>query len=880
MEEKILQFGEGNFLRAFIDSFIDQLNEAKLFNGKIVVIQPIEQGMADIINQQKGRYSVLLRDANEQSTREVTSISRVINPYRDYEEYIETAKNPSLRFVISNTTEAGIAFEKSDRLSDEPPSSFPGKLTALLYERYKFFDGDASKGFIFIPCELIDDNGIMLKKTILQTAQNWDLPDGFTEWLHQANHFTNTLVDRIVTGHPKEETDDPLLVAAEPFHFFAIETQEDAVINELNEKLPFAKLGLNVVICPDVSPYKTRKVRILNGAHTMSALAAYLSGIETVGEMMADPLFADFLQKGIFDEILPYLDLDKKDIEEFASSVLTRFRNPYIEHKLISIALNSEAKFEVRVLPSILAYFRKKGELPKHLCFSYAALVAFCGEVYYKELDEIPGFTDITQGFLKDIKKLGMRTALANMMQSKLTINQLDNVAVSIKDGHKTAICDIAAGELVIKYGYPIGSATQNIAQGEHVHSHNLKTNLSGLLDYEYKPQLTETIAQEGTFMGYLRKNGSVGIRNEIWIINTVGCVNKPAERIATLSRKKYGTEEIYNFDHPYGCSQLGEDHLNTQKILRGMVNHPNAAGVLVFGLGCENNTIDSFKEILGEYDPERVKFLTAQDHEDEISKGVELIGELVAYANTFSRSLVAISNLCIGLKCGASDGFSGITANPLAGAISDKLIAHGGTALLSEVPEMFGAETLLMNRAVNKEVFEQTVALINNFKKYFNAHGQEIYENPSPGNKEGGITTLEEKSLGCTQKGGTSNVEGVLEYGEKPVRSGLHLLNGPGNDIVSITSLMAAGAHIILFSTGRGTPVGAPIPTVKISSNSELARKKPNWIDYDAGTLLAGNSMTADFWDYLISVAEGRKTKNEENNYREISIFKDGVTL
>ena len=479
------------------------------------------------------------------------------------------------------------------------------------------------------------------------------------------------------------------------------------------------------------------------------------------------------------------------------------------------------------------------------------------------------------------------------MEQAALVINQQDNVAVALKDippilqGHKIALQDIAAGAHVIKYGHPIGTATQDICAGDWVHSHNLKTNLSGILDYSYTPKLTQLTNIEGeTFMGYLRKDGAVGIRNEIWVINTVGCVNKPAEHIVALSREQYNNDAIdgiFTFVHPYGCSQLGDDHLNTQKILKGMVNHPNAAGVLVLGLGCENNTIDSFRAILGDYDPDRVKFLNAQDCEDEVTEGVRLVGELLNYASHFIRQPVPVSKLSIGLKCGGSDGLSGITANPLAGAVSDKLIAHGGTALLSEVPEMFGAETILMDRCVNKNIFNQTIALINNFKDYFTKHGQQIYENPSPGNKDGGITTLEEKSLGCTQKGGTSNVVGVLVYGQLPIQSGLNLLNSPGNDIVAITALMASGAHMVLFTTGRGTPVGAPVPTVKISSNTELADKKANWIDYNAGSLVEGISMEAmceDFWKYLLSIAEGKPTLNEKNNYREIAIFKTGVTL
>ena len=380
----------------------------------------------------------------------------------------------------------------------------------------------------------------------------------------------------------------------------------------------------------------------------------------------------------------------------------------------------------------------------------------------------------------------------------------------------------------------------------------------------------------ELSFDGYVRENGEVGIRNEIWIVTTVGCVNKAAERIAELTGARH-------FPHPYGCSQLGEDQGVTQKILCGMINHPNAAGVLVLGLGCENNNISEMKAALGTYDPRRVKFLNCQDVEDEIWAACELIAELKEYADTFKRERVHISRLRIGLKCGGSDGYSGITANPLCGSLCDRMVSYGGSCVLTEVPEMFGAEHLLMERCVSRDVFDKTVRLINDFKDYFTRHGQVIYENPSPGNKAGGITTLEEKSLGCVQKGGRAPVVDVLDYGDRLTKSGLSLLNGPGNDIVAVTNLMAAGAHIILFTTGRGTPLGAPVPTVKISTNRTLAERKSGWIDFDASPILDGKSMselTDELVKYVVSVASGEETKNEKNGYAEIAIFKDGVTL
>jgi len=463
-------------------------------------------------------------------------------------------------------------------------------------------------------------------------------------------------------------------------------------------------------------------------------------------------------------------------------------------------------------------------------------------------------------------------------------------VLENIPAGHKVALADIKDHENIIKYGAPIGHARMHINAGQHVHTHNLKTNLGSIDDYYYTPEHHKPVdvLQERMFMGYNRAGGKAGIRNEIWIINTVGCVNKIAERIVAATKDdpiiKNKTDGIFTFVHPYGCSQLGEDNRFTQDILANMVHHPNASGVLVLGLGCENNNIDEFKKVLGETDANRVKFLNAQDVEDEVAEGIKLVKELSLYAAGLWREPIPLSKLTIGLKCGGSDGFSGITANPLVGNVSDLLIAHGGSALLTEVPEMFGAETLLMNRCKDVVVFNKTVALINNFKQYFMDHGQEIYENPSPGNKEGGISTLEDKSLGCTQKGGHSPVVDVLDYGDVINTSGLNLLQGPGNDIVAVTNLMAAGAQIVLFTTGRGTPLGGPIPTIKISSNSTLAAQKPHWIDFDAGVLLSDTSMkelTAQFFDYIVDVASGViKTKNEVNDYREISIFKDGVTL
>ena len=448
-------------------------------------------------------------------------------------------------------------------------------------------------------------------------------------------------------------------------------------------------------------------------------------------------------------------------------------------------------------------------------------------------------------------------------------ISPSDNVAVNLENGHKYAEKDIKKGEKIIKYGYPIGIALCDITKGEHVHSHNMKTALSSTCEYTYVSNLPEAVEEEPIkIKAYLRKNGEIGIRNDIWIINTVGCVNKTAEKLSSLTG-------ALSFPHPYGCSQLGEDHGVTQKILCGLIKHPNAGGILVLGLGCENNNIGELKKVLGEYDSERVRFLNAQDFEDEIAEGVKIINELQSIAEKDERVEVPISKLCIGLKCGGSDGLSGITANPMCGRITDRLTAMGASAVLTEVPEMFGAEHILMERAINKEVFEDTVKLINGYKEYFISHGQPVSENPSPGNKAGGITTLEEKSLGCVQKGGKAPVTAVLNYGDRVERPGLNLLNGPGNDIVAVTNLTAAGCHIILFTTGRGTPLGAPVPTLKIATNTAVKDKKSAWIDFDAQS-----AHDSDLLDLIVEVANGRETKNEINGYREIAIFKDGVTL
>lgn len=495
-------------------------------------------------------------------------------------------------------------------------------------------------------------------------------------------------------------------------------------------------------------------------------------------------------------------------------------------------------------------------------------------------------------------------------MKSLFKIHPNDNVAVALSDlvkgedvtvdgdvitlkqdvpqAHKVALVDFAENDLVMKYGCPIGHATSAIEVGEHVSPLNLKTNLSDLDNYQYQPdfQNVETSLADVDVELYRRDNGQVGIRNELWIIPTVGCVNAMAKQMKKnieIEEDLSAIDGVHIFTHQYGCSQLGDDHNNTRTLLQNLVKHPNAGGVLVVGLGCENNQVDVFQKTLGEFDSNRVRFMTCQRHDDEVSFGVELMKELLAQMKNDVRVPGKLSEVKFGLECGGSDGFSGITANPLLGKFSDYVITHGGTTVLTEVPEMFGAEHILMSRCIDETRFDQTVSMVNDFKQYFIDHDQPIYENPSPGNKAGGISTLEEKSLGCTQKAGQSNVVDILRYGERLVTPGLNLLSAPGNDAIATSALSMAGCHMVLFSTGRGTPYGGPVPTLKLATNSDLARRKPHWIDFNAGSLVEGVTMDELLAQFVTTVqahVNGKPTRNELNDFREIAVFKSGVTL
>ena len=490
-------------------------------------------------------------------------------------------------------------------------------------------------------------------------------------------------------------------------------------------------------------------------------------------------------------------------------------------------------------------------------------------------------------------------------MPDFIHIHPDDNVAVALKaiaagtefcgvtanadipQGHKMALKSLAQHDQVVKYGFSIGHATAAIAPGDWVHTHNMKTNLSGEVEYTYRPNLAHPALQTpGTFRGYRRKDGKVGIRNEIWIIPTVGCVNDVAKMLAKENQDLVtgSIDGLYTFTHPFGCSQTGEDHAQTRKLLAALTRHPNAGAVLVLQLGCENLTHEQFVAELGEFDEKRVKFLSCQAVEDEFAAGRALLEELAAFANGFQREEMPASELVIGMKCGGSDGLSGITANPTVGRFSDMLVAQGGSAVLTEVPEMFGAEGFLMDRCINETVFQKAVDMINGFKQYFIRHNAVVYENPSPGNKAGGITTLEDKSCGCVQKGGSAPIMDVIGYGDAVTVKGLNMLYSPGNDLVSSTALTAAGAHMVLFTTGRGTPFGAPAPTMKIATNTPLATKKAGWIDFNAGVVADGNrtldEAAEDLMALVLEIASGRQTRTEERGYREISIFKDGVVL
>ena len=935
---KVLQFGEGNFLRAFADWILDRSNESGHFGGSIAIIKPRGDKPLEVFARQNNRYTVAVRGADGRGTveeyRTVTSVNRALNPNLEPDAYRALCLAPELRFVISNTTEAGIRFDGTDNM-EGIPFTYPGRITQLLYLRWQHFAGDESKGLYLLPCELIDHNGQALLDCVIKYAALWQLPDTFMAWVNSACFFCDTLVDRIVSGYPQDAAlfhaklgwEDSLLTVCEPFYLWVIREQ-----GKLREEFPIHLANEGVLFTTDVTPYKERKVRLLNGAHTAMTPIALLLGKQCVDEVMADPILAPFLDGLYEEEIIPaFSGLPKPQLEAFAEAVKTRFRNPFLHHRWEAISLNSWSKFAARLLPTV----RDSQAVPQRIALAFAALVElyikternddpavlafFKSADYAHHTDLFDALADNPTFGLMELKGsdflsaacrwygqlhlVGLEACLRSF-RSVIQIHRQDSVAVALRDlpalaplciggrllgtseaiptGHKVALRPIGQGEVIDKYGCPIGVATADIGLGDHVHSHNMATALTGHEEFTYEPALLLPKKENApTFRGYLRKNGQVGIRNEIWIVPTVGCVNGTAQRLANLANKeKPGhIDQVVALTHPHGCSQLGEDHEATKQVLANLASHPNAAGVLLLGLGCENNQLADLLPLVRH---PNLQSLICQEADDELEAGLALLRQLMEQAEK-EREEISADKLVIGIKCGGSDGFSGLTANPLVGRLSDRLCGFGASVVMGEVPEMFGAEKALLDRCESNQVFDSALAMIRDFKDYFLSRGLPVGENPSPGNKAGGITTLEEKSLGCTQKSGLTPVVDALPYGGMHQKQGVTLLSTPGNDLVASAALAAAGCHMVLFTTGRGTPFGTCVPTVKISTNSVLAQKKPGWIDFDAGRLLTGQSMealTGELLQQVLAVASGASAKNELLDDRQIALFKNGVTL
>lgn len=932
---RILQFGEGNFLRAFADNFIDRANEAGCFSGSVAIVKPRGDKPLTQFSRQDNRYTVCVRGADETSNRTITSVRHALNPNLEPELYEHIILSDDLRFVISNTTEAGIHFDPADS-SQGIPCTYPGRVTKLLYQRFIHFHGDNTKGLYLLPCELNDHNGELLRDCVLQYARLWQLPEEFLCWVEESCWFLDTLVDRIVSGFPTDSTpyfqdlgwNDNLLTVCEPFCLWVIQEK-----GNIRQEFPLDKADSGILFVPDVTPYKERKVRLLNGAHTAMTGLSLLLGKECVDESINDPALQSYLDALFDQEIIPaFTTLPKEELEQFAADVKERFRNPHLHHRWSAIRLNAFSKFAARLMPTV----RQCSAVPQRIALALAALIelycvdpasddsqilAFFAEnaslspdALIRKLISTPIFglseladTPFQQAVILWLEQIRTKGALCcvSAFSAALRIHPTDNVAVckyplaegdtvcvdgsilagsSIPMGHKIAVDAIRQGEPIIKYGFPIGVATGDIAPGEHVHSHNMTSALTGHETFTYTPY-TPALSDAGavpTFSGFRRSSGKVGIRNEIWIIPTVGCINSIAQTLAQQanSRRPEGVDAVVALTHPYGCSQLGDDHTATCTILADLANHPNAGGVLLLGLGCENNQLN---QLLPLVHAANLRTLVCQETSDELSAGAVLLDELMDTAAKACRQEIPASELVIGLKCGGSDAFSGITANVLTGSLSDRLCAMGGSVVMGEVPEMFGAEASLLPRCANEEVFRQADAMIRDFKAYYLDQGLPVCENPSPGNRAGGITTLEEKSMGCTQKCGRAPITDVQDYGGVHRTRGVTLLRTPGNDLVASTALAAAGCHMVLFTTGRGTPYGTCVPTVKLSTNTALAQKKNGWIDFDAGTLLGIDTLsgrTDDLLQYVLSVASGCQTKNEQLNCREIAIFKNGVTL
>ncbi len=484
--------------------------------------------------------------------------------------------------------------------------------------------------------------------------------------------------------------------------------------------------------------------------------------------------------------------------------------------------------------------------------------------------DVAAALRDLTAGEIADIE--GVPTVLRE----------------DIPAGHKFALRHLERGEAVRRYGADIGIMSEPAQRGALVHSHNLATALIGEVAYARDTgdaaHAASTARSLPAWRGYRRADGRWATRNEIWLLPTVGCVAPLVEDIAREANALHAgkLDGIVGFGHPHGCSQLGDDLAGTRAALAGLCDNPNAGGVLLIGLGCESNQLDDLVALVPEGSRAKIRMMRAQEPGDEHERALELIAQLVEELAPLEREEAPAAALTVGLKCGGSDALSGLTANPLLGRFTDQLVASGGKAVLTEIPEIFGAERALFSRAVSREVFEAAGALLNRFKRYFLEQGQPVSENPSPGNIAGGITTLEEKSLGAVQKGGNAPLVDVLDYGAAAQVPGLTLLEAPGNDAVSSTALAAAGATLIVFTTGRGTPLGFPVPTVKVSSNSQLAQSKAGWIDFDAGRVLGEGTgaVSEDFARRMIAIASGERTAAERSGQRVIALWKRGVTL
>lgn len=934
--ERIMQFGEGNFLRAFVDMMVQRMNAlTPSWNGSVVIVKP-RPGSTEKFDRQDCMYQVwtrgLGRNGEVDEVELIDSVSRIIDPNSTPDSFWKLAENPDIKWIVSNTTEAGIIFDPDDTDSpDGMPRTFPGKLTRWLYLRFESSHGDKSFGVVILPCELIENNARHLRECIDRYASKWNLPAAFTEWINSCCRIIPTLVDRIVPGRPSESEvveitsrtgyDDKLIVKGELYHLWVIGASAQETGN-----LPLKEAGINVEYVPSVKPCYDRKVTILNAAHSALAPMALLAGETIVRETCLNPTMRRWIDNLIYDNLVPSLPYPVDEMKSFADDVMLRFLNPFIDHDVRSIMLNAFPKFASRDIPVLKRYREKYGKLPQHIVEGLAALaccyrgdVVAAGDlfipndnpeiidevacawkvssiretatrilamesVWNENLNLVPGLTD------------ALASAIDALNGSFIRIHPDDNVEVALADtpliprGHKRALQNFAQGDNIVKYGSVIGTATRNIRKWEWIDADDIATTLNGEIDLDYTPALPDIKKKDcddTVFNGYRRRGNKAGIRNEIWIVPTVGCVGKTAEKLATRFIERHpeheGIDGIYAFNHNYGCSQLGHDHEATREILRDIVLHPNAGGVLVVGLGCENNQPAMFRTILGDYDSSRIKFLIAQETPDELTEGDRLLDEIYDTCRHDRREPLPLSMLRVGLKCGGSDGLSGITANPLLGRLSEWLWRRGASLVMSEVPEMFGAEHILGSRCVSPDIFERFKEMIDNFRIYYISHGEPVGENPSPGNKRGGISTLEEKSLGCIQKCGCLPVEDVIPYGDVATASGLTLLSGPGNDLVSSTALAAAGCQMILFSTGRGTPFGTFVPTVKIATNTPLATKKPGWIDFNAGEIADGTDpeeLLSRLISTILDIASGTPARNETAGYRDIAIFRNGVTL